>query len=99
MKIVWSPLAVARVREVAQYIARDKPGAARNWAEGVFQQVGQLSAFPTSGRVVPELGREDVRELIHGNFRIIYRVEKKAVPVLTVRHGKRLLDPDEVLPG
>jgi plasmid stabilization system protein ParE len=98
MKITWSPLAVARVREAAQYIARDNPGAARSWVESVFQRVAQLTAFPTSGRVVPELGREDVRELIHGNYRIIYRMEKKAVLILTVRHGKRLLDPNEVLP-
>jgi len=98
MKIVWSPLAVARVREAAQYIARDKPGAARSWVEGVFERVGQLAAFPTSGRIVPELGRDDVRELIHGNYRIICRMEKKAVLILTVRHGKRLLDPNDILP-
>jgi len=98
MKSVWSPLAVARVREAAQYIARDKPGAARTWVEGIFKQVGQLAAFPTSGRVVPELGREDVRELISGNYRIIYRTKNKVVLVLTVRHGKRLLDPSEVVP-
>jgi plasmid stabilization system protein ParE len=98
MRVVWSPLAVARVREAAQYIARDNPGAARRWAEGVFERVGQIADFPTSGRIVPELGREDVRELIHGNYRIIYRTEEKAVLVLTVRHGKRLFDPSEVVP-
>jgi len=98
MRVVWSPLAVARVREAAEYIARDKPGAAKGWAEGVFRRVAQLTDFPTSGRVVPELGREDLRELIQGTYRIIYRIEKKAVLILTVRHGKRLLDPKELMP-
>jgi len=60
MRVVWSPLAVARVREAAEYIARDKPGAAKDWAEGVFRRVDQLTDFPTSGRVVPELGRKDL---------------------------------------
>ena len=97
MKVVWSPLALARVREAAQYIARDNPPAARTWAESVFDRVSQIAGFPTSGRVVPELGRDDVRELIYGRYRIIYRIEEKAVLILTVRLGNRIIDPDEVV--
>jgi plasmid stabilization system protein ParE len=59
-------------------------------AEQIVEAVGRLSAFPLSGRVVPELGQKTVREVIYGNYRIVYRVTEDAVQVLTVFHASRL---------
>jgi len=39
MKIVWSPLALKRVQEIATYIAMDKPSAAEDWISGLFKAV------------------------------------------------------------
>ena len=95
MKIIWSPLAIDRTTEIAEYIARDNPSAARIWIETLFDKVELLKSSPKSGRVVPETHREDIRELIYGNYRIIYRVEKNKISVLTVRHGKQILPLEE----
>jgi plasmid stabilization system protein ParE len=46
--------------------------------------------------VVPEIRRPEIREIIHGAFRIIYRIEDDQVLILTVRRGRRLLDPSEI---
>lgn len=96
MKIRWSLLALRRISEIVDYISRDRPDAARKWAEGVFDAVDELATFPGQGRVVPEVGRPSVRELIHGEYRVIYKVEAKAIGILTVRHGRRRFDPREV---
>lgn len=53
MKIIWSPLAVDRVFEIAEYIALDKPSAAADWVDTVFESVKRLNKFPRSGRIVP----------------------------------------------
>lgn len=95
MKIVWSPLAIERVREAADFIARDKPGTAERWAAGIVRAVERLGKMPRCGRIVPELSRPDVREIFHGAYRIIYGVSKGEVHILTVRHGKRILDAAE----
>ena len=97
MKIVWSPLAVDRVSEIAGYIAQDNPVAAESWINTVFKKVEDLKAFPESGRIVPETDNKTIRELIYGNYRIIYRLEEKRISVLTVRHGKQILPVDEVM--
>jgi toxin ParE1/3/4 len=97
MKIVWSPLAVDRVSEIAGYIAQDNPVTAESWINRVFKKVEGLKAFPESGRIVPETDNKTIRELIYGNYRIIYRVEEKRLSVLTVRHGKQVLPVDEVM--
>ena len=96
MELTWSPLAIERVTEIAQYIARDSPNAAQKWVESTFQTVERLKKFPKSGRTVPEIMLDDFREIIHGNYRIIYRVERNQVSILTVRHGKQILPVDEI---
>ncbi len=71
MKINWSPLSLDRILEIAKYIAEDKPGASNNWIESVFKSVERLVKFPESGRIVPEIKRSEIREILLGNYRII----------------------------
>ncbi len=97
MKIIWSPLAIDRASEIAEYIALDKPSAAEKWIDAVFSKVEQLGSSPEIGRVVPEIGNDQFRELIYGNYRIIYCIEKKRVSILTIRHGKQILPIEEIL--
>ena len=85
-----------RMSEIVDYISRNRPDAARKWAAGVFDAVDELAIFPGQGRVVPEVGRPSVREFIHGEYRVIYKVEAKAIGILTVRHGRGRFDPREV---
>ena len=97
MKIIWSPLAVDRAAEIADYIARDKPLAAEKWIESIFSKVEQLKASPEIGRIVPEINNNQFRELIYGNYHIIYRIETKQISILTIRHGKQILPIDEII--
>lgn len=61
------------------------------WVERLVDAAERLAHAPRMGRKVPEFGREDVRELIHGHYRMVYRVAKERVEVLTVFEGHRLL--------
>lgn len=96
MKLIWSPLAIDRVAEIAQYIAQDSPNAAQKWIESIFQAVERLEQFPKSGRIVPEILQVDFHEIIHENYRIIYRLQSERVSILTVRHSKQILPIDEI---
>jgi plasmid stabilization system protein ParE len=95
MQVVWTDPALERVDEVAVYIAQDDPDAATRWTVELFDAVEQLGAFPESGRMVPEVGAREIRELIFGAYRVFYRV-RDAVEVLSVRHGSQLIRADEV---
>lgn len=97
MKIIWSPLAVDRASEIAEYIARDKPSAAEQWINTVFSKVKQLKSSPEIGRIVPELKNTEFREIIYGNYRIIYRIEKTQISILTICHGKQILPVNEIM--
>ena len=58
-----------------------------------LQAVERLAHLPRIGRVVPEINDTAIREIILGNYRIIYRLHTELAEILTVYHGARLLDP------
>jgi toxin ParE1/3/4 len=97
MRIIWSPLSVDRISEIAEYIAQDNPKTAEEWVNTVFDMADQLGKFPESGRIAPEINNQKIRELIYGNYRIIYRIEDDQISILTMRHGGQILPTDEIV--
>jgi toxin ParE1/3/4 len=99
VRLIWSPLAVDRVSEIAQRIGEDRPLAAEAWVAEVFAATERLKLFPQRGRILPELpDRAELREIVLGRYRIIYRIEDKRVSILTVRHTRQLTGPDDLVP-
>lgn len=96
MKIVWAPLAADRASEIAVYLARESPEAASRWFRQVLSKVAPLRRFPNRGRQVPEMRRPDIREVVFPPYRILYRVEKEQIVILTIRHGRQLFRPEEL---
>ena len=89
MRVVWAPVALDRAEEAARHTAGDRPAAAAKWIDGLFDAVAKLSTFPHKGRMVPEVGRVEIREVLYGQYRVIYRLEEKRLFILTVRHQRR----------
>lgn len=92
--LVWTDRALGDLEEIDAYIAVDDPIAAERWVEGLLAAAQRAGELPMSGRQVPELGREDVREILKGSYRIVYRILDLRVEVLTVFEGHRRLPAD-----
>lgn len=85
------PQALQDLDAIRRYIALDNPRGAQRWV-GRLQARGRAAAeTPLAGRVVPELSRDDVREVFLRSYRIVYRVLESEVHVLTVFEGHRLM--------
>ena len=95
-KIVWDPVALDDLDEIARYIERDSPVAARRLVRRVFDRVDKLERFPLTGGFVEEDSRKLYRQLIQGNYRIIYRCQDDDVLIVCVYHAARLLPPDRI---
>jgi addiction module RelE/StbE family toxin len=89
----WTLQAADDLEAIVEFIAADSPHFAQLLAVDIVRSVERLATFPLSGRIVPELRKAALRELIIGNYRVVYRVKKDLVEVLTIHHGARLLDP------
>ncbi len=96
MKISWSHLAVERLEDIYEYIAKDNNSAAQKIVNSIFKKVEALAENPKRGRKVPEANREEIREVFEGEYRIIYRVESKKVFILTIRNFKQLLPEKDI---
>ncbi len=97
MRLIWSPLATQNAHALASFIAQDKPVAAIKWLEDLFERIELLQVLPESGRIVPEIGIDSIREVIFGQYRVIYQLAGEQIMILTVRHGKQLLNLNESL--
>ena len=99
MRLRWSLRALEQAEAALDYIAEDRPQAAADWLSGLFEWTRMLETLPLQGRVVPEAHRDDLRELIYGSYRIVYRVRGDVVSVLLVHHSRQDFDAGEVDPS
>ena len=90
-QIIWAEPALIDLDEIAEYIALDKPGAAKKLVKDVFASVKRLKQFPKSGKSPPELHNTDYLEIIVGPCRIFYRIDKNQVYILYVMRSERKL--------
>jgi len=90
-KVVWSPRAVKDINEIAEFIAKDSLQYAKAQTRLFVKEAEGLENHPFRGRVVPELGLNNIRQILCGHYRIIYEVSEKTVGILTVHHQARLL--------
>lgn len=96
MRIIWSPLAANRLEEIFEYISNDNPIAAEKLVENIFKKIETLTKYPERGRIVPEIGRNEIREIFEKEYRIIYRIDKKRISVLTIRNFKQNLPNSDI---
>jgi len=95
-EVRWTPQAADDLEAITHFIAADSPYYASLLAVDVLNAVERLQIFPHLGRVVPEVQAPDIREIVLGNYRIVYRIRDDVVEILTVWHGSRLLDPSRL---
>lgn len=93
VRITWTQRALRDLREIYDFIAMDSPRYAQIQVEKIQESVPILATFPFMGRQVPEFPHLPYREILVGNYRILYRVTEKRnrILVMAVVHGRRLL--------
>lgn len=96
MKIFWTKEALLRLQEIEKYIAKDNPIVAVEFVDKLISVAETISDNPEKGRVVPELALDNIRELLHKNYRIVYLVKKNSLDILTVFEGHQLLKKEEI---
>ena len=90
-RVIWTRQAVEDVEAIRTFVARDSERYAGLLAERLVAAVDRLELFPHSGRMVPEVGDDSLREVIYGDYRLVYRLRAESVEVVTIYHGARLL--------
>lgn len=96
MVIVWSRPAREDLRHIHQYIAHDSPRYATRVIQDIVGKVEGLKELPRLGRVVPEIGEENIRELGMYSYRIMYELTGDTVYIHGVIHRRRDFKPEHI---
>jgi toxin ParE1/3/4 len=91
VRIVWTEFAIEDIKSIHEYISKDSKVYADRFIEKLITRVDQLGNNPQSGRIVPEFNIESIRELIEGNYRIIYRMDDGFIGIVRIHHSARIL--------
>jgi toxin ParE1/3/4 len=92
--LVWTARALADLESIGDYIAQENPSAAERWVVKLMGLGTRAAKLPLAGRRVPELARDDIRELGLKSYRLVYLVRADRVDVLTVFEGHQRLRRD-----
>jgi addiction module RelE/StbE family toxin len=93
VKIIWTQRSLTDLKSIAEYISQDSIKYASLTVERIINVTSYQETNPKIGRMVPELRRQDkIREIILGNYRIIYKITSpQTVHILTVHHSYKRL--------
>jgi len=89
LAVILTPQSLEDIQSIVAFIAKDNPERARSFGNELIDKALSLSTLPLRGRVTPELNDSNVREIVHGSYRIIYEVLNDTVYVLRFWHGAR----------
>ena len=99
VKVVWTEASINDLKEIFEYISEDSVRYADLTVNKIYQGAQILADYPYTGRIVPVFNRPLIREIITGNYRIIYRIKSDIqVDILRVSHSARLLKKDKLNP-
>ncbi len=92
-KIIWAPSAIDDIDAIAEFIARDSADHASLFVDRIIETADRLKSFPSSGRIIPEIGNQNCREIIYGAYRIMYRIDRQNIWITGIIHGARNWKP------
>jgi addiction module RelE/StbE family toxin len=97
-RIQWSPKSIRDLDAIEAFVAQQNAVAARRLVQKIIRRTDRVRLFPLSGGYVLEDESRVYRQVLQGNYRVIYRYEERTntAVVVTVIHGARLLDPESL---
>ncbi len=93
MKVCLTDSAVNDLRELHRYYEEQLvPEVGQRFVAEILERIEALSENPDIGRVVPEFATDNIRELIHKPYRVVYLREPLSISIIRVWRSERILE-------
>jgi toxin ParE1/3/4 len=76
--LIWTEPAVADLEEIGLFMSKDNPPAAEKVGSRIIREAENVAAFARLGRIVPEFGNPQIREIILNRIELFINSTKKA---------------------
>jgi plasmid stabilization system protein ParE len=97
--VVLAKSALRDLESIVRYISLDNPERARSFGNLLIDRALAIGTFPEIGRIVPEKHDPELREVIFGAYRIVYRVKKNPNGIYVLRFWHAARGAPEVSAG
>lgn len=98
VQVNWTRIAVEDLKSIYEFISKGSKKYAQLEIIKIKTRTRILKTKPFVGKEVIEKGDLAVRELVEGNYRIIYKIiDKEKIDILTIHHSARDLERREIL--
>ena len=94
--VIRSAPAKADLRATYDFIAHDSKFYTKKVLQEIIEKSEGIDMLPRAGRVVPELGNPDIREIAQYSYRIIYEIRNADSYVLAIVHKRREIQPNSI---
>ena len=95
-RLIWTEPALNDIDAIADYIALDKPDAARRYVQRIFQAVERLALFPKSGSIPREIPHLPYRQVVVPPCRVLYRIDDQDILIIFVMRSEERLREDDL---
>lgn len=97
VRINWTRRAQEDLKSIADFISNDSTFYAQRQIDKILNRTQALKEFPQIGKIVREYGEESIRELVLGNYRIIYEIfSDSEIGIVTIHHSARDLSQRKI---
>lgn len=91
VKVIWTDAALNELDDIGEFIAKDSQRYAEITVNELFNSVDILEQHPRAGAKVTEFNIDEIRQIIKGNYRIVYQlIDDYRVDIVTVHNTARL---------
>ena len=87
--VIWADPAKSDLRAIHDFIASDSKYYAKKVVQDIMDRTNILEEYPRSGRKVPEIDDENIREIFMYSYRILYEIKSEKVYIIGIIHGRR----------
>ena len=94
--VIWTKPARSDLKHIHDFIAEDSKHYAKKVAQEIREKTDIINKLPNIGKVVPEVGKPEIKELHIYSYRIIYEVKNEQCYVLAVIHKRRDFSPEDL---
>ncbi len=96
--VIWTQRARTDLKSIHDYIAKDSHQNAQMVINKILQETSTLAQMPHTGKKVPDLNLNELREISIYSWRIIYHLKQNDIFIVTVIHKRRNAQPNELMP-
>jgi|SRR5450759_2151022 len=92
VQVNWTDSAFSDLNDIGDYIAKDSLRYAEITVLRLFESVDILESHPLSGIMTPEFENKFIRQIVSGDYRIVYQIiNESRIDILTIHNCARLI--------